>query len=76
MSGDLALYTICGALIITVIVQTIGNVIVQRGLTRSIDTLSNKIMARDYRDYKSVEVKEDDVSPIKTDDEPLGWYDH
>lgn len=74
MSGDIALYTICG-LITVVIVQTIGNVIVQRGLTRSIDTLSNKIMARDYREYKSKEVIEDDVSPVK-EDEPKGWYDH
>lgn len=70
------LYTICGALILTVIIQTIGNVIVQRGLTRSIDTLSSKIMARDYREYKSVEsIKEDDASPVK-EDEPLSWHDH
>lgn len=71
------LYTICGALILTVIIQTIGNIIVQRGLTRSIDTLSSKVMARDYRDYKSVEaIKEDDVSPARDDEEPKGWFDH
>lgn len=72
----IALYTICG-LIAVVIVQTIGNVIVQRNLTHSIDRLSDKVMARDYRDYKGAEsIKEEDASPAKDDDDPKSWYDH
>lgn len=73
----IALYTVCAVFALTVTITTIGNIIVQRNLTRSIDTLSNKIMARDYRDYKGAEsIKEDDSSPVRDDDEPKGWFDH
>lgn len=44
---------------------------------RTIDRLTDKLMARNYVEYKSVNgIKEEDASPVREDDEPKGWYDH
>lgn len=44
---------------------------------RNIDDLTDRLMARSFTEYKSADkIKEDDVSPVRDDDEPKGWYDH
>lgn len=40
-----------------------------------IDRLNDRLMARNYGEYKSKQIKEEDASPEK-EDEPKGWYDH
>jgi hypothetical protein len=40
---------------------------------RTIDTLTNKLMARDYREYASMQPKPEVKEPQKR--KPLSWYD-
>jgi hypothetical protein len=43
---------------------------------RTIDRLTDKLMAGDYRVYKSLEgVKEEDASPPR-EEEPVSWHDY
>lgn len=47
-----------------------------RNQQRTIDRLTDKLMARSYVEYKSMDkIKEDDVSPPR-EDNPLSWHDH
>lgn len=74
MNGD---YIMIAALVLILIAQTIGNVMVQRNLTRSIDSLSDKIMARNYREYVGLQRdNEVDISPVTEEEEKKGWYDN
>lgn len=44
---------------------------------RTIDRLTDKLMARNYVEYKSMNgVKEEYASPNREDDEPKSWHDH
>lgn len=43
---------------------------------RTIDKLTDKLMARSYGEYKSLEgIKEEDASPAR-EEESKGWFDH
>ncbi len=70
------LYAFCIALILIVIVQAVGNVIIQRNLTRSIDMLSDKIMARNYREYVGMKRSEEEPVIEGEENEPLSWHDN
>lgn len=67
MSGD---YTL-----IAIIAGFIGMVIIMTRQQRTIDRLTDKLMARSYGEYKTVGVKEEDASPAR-EEEPISWHDH
>ncbi|MFB0847327.1 hypothetical protein [Paenibacillus oleatilyticus] len=41
---------------------------------RTIDALTNKLMARDYREYASMQTKPQE--PEKKKRKPMSWFDH
>ena len=63
-----------GEIIIIAVVLVMGVIMWRQ--QRTIDRLTDKLMAGDYRVYKSLEVKEEDASPPVREEDSKGWYDH
>lgn len=59
--------------IILNLVVMILNYFEKKQMQKTIDTLTNKLMAKDYREY--VQMGKPPV-PVRDDDKPLSWYDH
>lgn len=60
-------YAICAAAMIVM-----GFIIYRQ--QRTIDNLTNKLMARDYKEYVSMQPKEAVQEPLKKR-KPMSWYD-
>lgn len=72
--NDITILTIA-ALSIMAIIGGMSYAIITRQ-QRTIDNLTDKLMARSYVEYKSMNrVKEEDASPPR-EDEPISWHDH
>ena len=66
-----ASYILCLLLVTGVLLYII------RRQQRNIDNLTDRLMARNYVEYKSMNgIKEEDASPAREEDEPKTWYDH
>jgi mannitol/fructose-specific phosphotransferase system IIA component len=72
MNGDITTYVLCGVIAYLVLCILLQN----REHRKTVDKLTDKLMARSYTEYKSAQnIKEDDVSPER-EDEPKSWHDH
>ena len=73
MNGDISVYVLCGVIAWLVLCIILQN----REHRKTVDRLTDKLMARNYVEYKSMNgIKEEDASPAREDDEPKSWHDH
>lgn len=62
--------------VIVTIATMLYSVWMIRNQQKTIDRLTDKLMARNYVEYKSMEgIREEDASPPR-EEESKGWYDH
>lgn len=77
MNGDgLIVISVMLLIVFLMLVNVVTSQLIIRRQQKTIDGLNDRLMARSYGEYKSLDgIKEEDASPAR-EEEPKSWHDH